>query len=101
MISFASVWYFIIELKNTIILVGTRDRKNAKHKLLAQTLPMVHSTVKVCVTSIASAVEFYVYIPEIAARTMSDSLESFKQKLNAENMVEQYRPFVGLPGSNF
>ena len=61
---------------------------------------MVHSTVKVCVTSIASAVEFYVFIPEIAARMLYDSIESFKQKLNAENMVEQYRPFVGLPGMN-
>ncbi|XP_055305143.1 uncharacterized protein LOC129569919 [Sitodiplosis mosellana] len=76
---------------------GTRDRKGAKHKLLDQSLPMVGATVKVCVTCIVSAAELYVHIPEIAARTMSDSLDRFKQKINAENMVEQYRPFVGLP----
>lgn len=59
---------------------------------------MIGSTVKVGVTCIVSAVEFFVHIPEIAARMMCDSLARFKQKINAENMVDQYRPFVGVPG---
>lgn len=66
--------------------------------MLQQPLPIVGSTIKVCVTCIVNAAEFYVHIPEIAARTMSDSLGRFKQRMNADNMVEQYRPFGGIPG---
>lgn len=66
--------------------------------MLQQSLPIVGSTVKVCVTCIVSAAEFYVHIPEIAARMMTDSLGTLKQKMNADNMVEQYRSFGGIPG---
>lgn len=59
---------------------------------------MVGSTVKVCVTCIVSAVEFFVHIPEVAVHSMSDSLQRFKEKMNAENMVEKYKRFVGIPG---
>lgn len=60
-------------------------------------MPKIGSTYKVAVTCIESADEFYVYIPEMSAKSLFGSLEEFKKKLNASGMVEQYQPFIGTP----
>ncbi|XP_031632213.1 uncharacterized protein LOC116346353 isoform X2 [Contarinia nasturtii] len=75
----------------------TRDRKEIKHRMLDQIMPMIGSTYKVCITSIVSSEEFFCHIPEICAQTLSSSLEDFKKQLNAANMVEQYQPYNGVP----
>lgn len=65
--------------------------------LSTDVVPIVGSTVKVCVTSITSVEEFHVHIPEISARFGAGSLEDLKKAMNAADMVKQYKPFVGMP----
>lgn len=82
-----------------ILLDGsTRDRKATMNKLDTVYVPMIGSTVKVCITCIVSVEEFYVHIPEMSARSSCGSLEELKRKINAINMVNKYQPFVGMPG---
>lgn len=58
---------------------------------------MIGMTYKVGITSVASVEDFYVYIPEIAAHTLTGSLEDFKKQINAADMVEKYQPYK-FPG---
>lgn len=61
-------------------------------------MPGIGSMYKIAITCIVSAEEFYAHIPEMSAQTLSGSLEEFKKKINAVNMVEQYQPYNGMPG---
>lgn len=63
-------------------------------------VPLVGSTVKVCVTSIVDVDEFYVHIPEISARYHPGSLEELKNEINDPEIVKQFKTFVGVPSDN-
>lgn len=90
-------------MTNNFIFPGglTRDRKVIKHKLNPGYTPAVGTMVKICITCIKSADEFYANIPEISARNMCDSLKDFKQKINDSTIVKEYKAFVGVPGTKF
>lgn len=66
----------------------TRDRKESLINLASDIVPVIGSTVKVCVTCI---------VPETSARFGAGSLIDLKKEMNADEMVKQYKPFVGLP----
>lgn len=75
----------------------TRDRQKST-QLITDYLPLVGSTVKVCVTCVLSPDEFYAHIPEIFVFFGFGSIKDLKASLNADNMIKQYEPFVGIPG---
>lgn len=74
----------------------TRDRKPIKHKLIPGFTPLVGSTVKISITSINSADDFYANIHEMSARSGCGSFGEVKKKIN--ELCKQYKPFDGVPG---
>lgn len=66
-------------------------------KLANDEVPIVGSTVKVCITCLANVEELYIHIPEISARYDPSSLEELKNELNAAETVKLYKPLVGIP----
>lgn len=60
-------------------------------------VPVIGSTVKVCVTCIVNVEEIFAHFPEVSARFGAGSLEDLKRGINAVDMVKQYKPFVGMP----
>lgn len=76
----------------------TRDRKESKSKLPSSCVPMVGNTVKISITCIINADEFYAHIPEISAQNQSGSLLEFQNKLNCPEMVKFYKQYNGIPG---
>lgn len=59
--------------------------------------PVVGSIVKVCVTHIRKADDFYVYIPELSAQFNPPSLSGLKNQMNTPEIGKQYKPCADKP----